>query len=446
MRVRHRIPSIFNLSMVDLLCCALGCVILLWLVNLRNARHHEEEASKQQEELTARLRSASGEREEAYGQLVVLAGRLAELEEDRAALKRQLALQRQMTDDLEAKYLAATSRGSDLEEKVRAGLRLDAGRRAALAELENKLKAAGITQADLLEKLKAGNTRLLTMDADLARARRRLLDDEARVHSLEKDLGSRGDELGKIKGRLAVVEAEKDALESRVGDLRTGMREARAEAVRLRTAAENRFAGITLTGKRVVFLVDMSGSMDSVDEKTPAPTKWPEVRNTVARLMRSLPELEKFQVIVFAEKASFLLGSDDEWLEYEARTSPDRAVEALAKIKPDGGTNMSAAMELAFRFRATGLDTVYLLSDGLPNDGDGLPSNPGRVLTEADKTDILSKYIRNKLRTTWNTPRPGEKQVRINAIGFFYESPEVGAFLWALARENDGSFVGMSKP
>jgi hypothetical protein len=36
--------------------------------------------------------------------------------------------------------------------------------------------------------------------------------------------------------------------------------------------------------------------------------------------------------------------------------------------------------------------------------------------------------------------------VRINTIGFFYESPDLGAFLWALARENEGSFVGMSKP
>ena len=35
-------------------------------------------------------------------------------------------------------------------------------------------------------------------------------------------------------------------------------------------AAENRFEGIALTGRRVVFLVDMSGSMELVDEKTPA--------------------------------------------------------------------------------------------------------------------------------------------------------------------------------
>ena len=37
-------------------------------------------------------------------------------------------------------------------------------------------------------------------------------------------------------------------------------------------------------------------------------------------------------------------------------------------------------------------------------------------------------------------------RVRINSVGFIFESPEVGAFLWALSRDNDGSFVGMSKP
>ena len=34
----------------------------------------------------------------------------------------------------------------------------------------------------------------------------------------------------------------------------------------------------------------------------------------------------------------------------------------------------------------------------------------------------------------------------LRAIGYFFESPEVGAFLWAPARENGGSFVGMSRP
>jgi hypothetical protein len=42
MRIRHRIPSVFSLSMVDVMCCALGCVILLWLLNLKKAKENEE--------------------------------------------------------------------------------------------------------------------------------------------------------------------------------------------------------------------------------------------------------------------------------------------------------------------------------------------------------------------------------------------------------------------
>jgi hypothetical protein len=186
--------------------------------------------------------------------------------------------------------------------------------------------------------------------------------------------------------------------------------------------------------------------MDLVDENTPAPTKWADVRATVARLMRSLPSLEKFQVIVFAEKAEFLFNDSGAWIDYDARTSPDRVLKALATVKPDGGTNMYAALQAAFRLRAQGLDTIYLLSDGLPNQGEGLNPLVSGMLKEVERSDMLARHIRKMLKTDWNRPLPKQERVRINTIGFFYESPDVGAFLWALARENDGSFVGMSKP
>ena len=65
---------------------------------------------------------------------------------------------------------------------------------------------------------------------------------------------------------------------------------------------------------------------------------------------------------------------------------------------------------------------------------------------ETERSEILARYIRDLLRRDWNKPITGKSRVRINTVGFFFESPEVGAFLWALSRENDGSFVGMSKP
>ena len=32
MRIRHRVPSVFNIALVDMLCCLLGCFILLTLL------------------------------------------------------------------------------------------------------------------------------------------------------------------------------------------------------------------------------------------------------------------------------------------------------------------------------------------------------------------------------------------------------------------------------
>src|SRR4051812_3096519 len=62
MRTRHRIPSVFNLSMVDVLCCALGCVILLWLVNLREAKQKALQAGRSDEQVAALRRDLDGAR------------------------------------------------------------------------------------------------------------------------------------------------------------------------------------------------------------------------------------------------------------------------------------------------------------------------------------------------------------------------------------------------
>ncbi len=94
-----------------------------------------------------------------------------------------------------------------------------------------------------------------------------------------------------------------------------------AAAERERLAADNRFAGIQLTGRRVVFLIDMSGSMEYVDEKTLAPEKWSGVRETLGKIMRSLPELEKYQIICFSDKVTFLLGNVDAWLDFDRRSA-----------------------------------------------------------------------------------------------------------------------------
>jgi hypothetical protein len=460
MRVRHHIPSIFSLYMVDVFCCALGCVILLWLVKMYEADGLEQRAAAQSREAddklieyNARVGGLENEKKDLQKRLNGALAQAASSDEALAETRRRIS---GLTKDLEAsgrRLDTEKARAAGLADKVAAGESRVKDLRAALKTVEDR--ATDLTRA------------MAKRDQDLTESgkqRESLLADK---RALERDLEGRGKELLALREKEAdatkrVRELEKEVQTGRLAlaasgrDLEKVRGEKnllRAEADRIRAAADNRFAGITLTGRRVVFLVDMSGSMGYLDDKTEAPTKWLEVRNTVAKVMRSLPDLEQYQVIVFARDAKFLLPGKG-WLKYDPKASADGVVKSLAALKPTGGTDMYAALDAAFRLRVDELDTIYLLSDGLPNYGPGLTAEQERTLKRdsVERGELLGRYIRNKLKTEWNREvrdkwgRVVRPRVRINAVGFFYESPDVGAFLWALARENDGSFVGMSKP
>jgi hypothetical protein len=449
--MRHKTPSIFNLSMVDVLCCALGCVILLWLLNLRVAREKTLQASessqqldltKSDRDLLSKLREEDRQRlTERDQEIGILYDELQRQDDDLKATSRRLSdtLEKLHTTEDQVKALAsvadkvptlesdAKKRDKDLADARKAMVSLDATKTTLAKDLEAREKALAETLAKLKEREKALDTALESLDKG------------------DKDALALRDKLALLE-KESTERAKELTIASRIVDnLRDEKKKLGTDVDKLRAAAENRFEGIALTGRRVVFLVDMSGSMELVDENTEAPHKWKGVRDTVARILKSLPDLEKFQVIVFSDKTRFLLGNS-EWIDFDGKPSVDRVSSALAEIKPKGGTNMYAAFDATFRFRAGGLDTIYLLSDGLPNQGEGATPEQVRTLKETDLGEILGKVIRKKLKNDWNKDLKDKPRVRINAVGFFYESPDVGAFLWALARENDGSFVGMSKP
>ncbi len=480
MATRHRIPTIFNLSMVDVLCCALGCVILLWLLNLREAKQQTEAAghsSQMLAESEQRLRDVAGRLRQTTNERERLARLVGDTEKDRDALRERLAAARTHLTDLDKTLATLRQQYADTQDrlarKVRehdslakelAAVRKRAGEVEMLVrEKEAQVNTAARTADSLRERLVDLDVRLkkASAQADLVPGlREQLAKAEASRSTLQKDVetrrreladtGKKLQEMGDVRSRL---EQEVAALTRQLGEanrsaaaLRDDKRALTEQVSRARADAENRFAGIALTGKRVVFLVDMSGSMELVDDNTPAPEKWVGVRQTLAKVMKSLPDLEKFQVILFSNQVSYPLGKAGQWLDFDRVTSTGRVAEALARIRPRGNTDMYAGFEAAFRYRPQGLDTVYVLSDGLPNIGAGLAPEAARRLTETERSEILSKYVRRILKEQWNRAQPGRPRVRINTIGFFYESPDVGAFLWALARENDGSFVGMSKP
>ena len=83
---RHKVPIVFTLYMVDVLCCALGCVILLWFLKIHEAKQRSLEATRREKaaaETGAMLDRTRATLEETQGRLYS-AQQLAEsLEKDR---------------------------------------------------------------------------------------------------------------------------------------------------------------------------------------------------------------------------------------------------------------------------------------------------------------------------------------------------------------------------
>src|SRR5271165_4509700 len=62
MKARHRIPAVFSIYMVDVLCCALGCVILLWQLYHQESAEQtakNEEIRKENEAILQKLSQAN---------------------------------------------------------------------------------------------------------------------------------------------------------------------------------------------------------------------------------------------------------------------------------------------------------------------------------------------------------------------------------------------------
>ena len=475
MRRRHKPPALVSMWMLDVFCCALGCVILLWILEsvqsqerstkirntLRALEASQGDLSANRYLLDATRKQFNAEIEDLRGQLAAMLAEkdakelaLVKANAEKADTKKALAIATVDLDELKKKLgtsEVALSKSKRQVDDLELELTKADKSSADLAKQIELLKAKGV---DLQKLLRTKDETVLALETAKKTADERLSDLDAKYRNLQKESA----ELATARTMASDAEKDLNAARKTMADLKKQLDDSNASLIdlqgdkkkladkydKLRIDSESRFAGIAMTGKNVVFMIDVSGSMKLIDEKTPDLNKWPTVVETVGKVMRSVPDLDKFQVVLFSSSAKFAFGNG-EWQSYKGEASVKAVVDHLKDASVGSDTNLYSAFEQAFKLKDHGLDTIYLFSDGLPTSGPGLTPQEDKTFNDSQRVEALSKFVRSSLRTSWNAKGDG-KRVKINSVGFFYESPEVGAFLWGLSRENDGSFVGMSKP
>jgi len=198
------------------------------------------------------------------------------------------------------------------------------------------------------------------------------------------------------------------------------------------------YYGIRLVTNRVVFVLDLSGSMrDPVESSeellrrlppedrprlgTELKTKMDLARSQLARALEALPEDTVFSLVFFSD-SPFVWERN---LVPATAENKKRALQRVISSGPAGGTNLHDALRAALELGGEdpldhfiqGPDTIFLLSDGNPSRG------------EIRDTRRLRSWFRDE-----NRPR----RIRVNTIGVGRQS---AAFLKGLAEDSGGEFV-----
>jgi hypothetical protein len=173
------------------------------------------------------------------------------------------------------------------------------------------------------------------------------------------------------------------------------------------------YYGIPTLSKRIVYVLDVSGSMEleiggkgvaTPKEGEEEQARGPKVeiaKNELKNAIRKLPDDACFNIVVFNHKVRT-------WQEKMVQAKQDTKNDAykfIRDLKASGSTWTYGALKEAFRFAgigaadpnyASGVDTIFLLSDGAPTD-QSMPTSklmdPEIVLGAVREWNALSKIV-----------------------------------------------------
>lgn len=180
-------------------------------------------------------------------------------------------------------------------------------------------------------------------------------------------------------------------------------------------ATVSSFFDIPLVSTKVIFVMDISGSMSAEvgtisrgARRSKGPnTRIEEAKRQLSRVVTDLPKEAVFNLIYFESRVHSLAKKSKK----ATKKSKAAALKSVAQLKATGGTNIHDALKLAFEDQ--GIDTIYLLSDGSPSAGK--ITDPNALATEVAR---------------WNQTR----RIRIHTISIGSKS----RFMERLAKESGG--------
>ncbi len=265
--------------------------------------------------------------------------------------------------------------------------------------------------AVLLREVVEADGRVETLKSELARG-------TASLAAIRAELRRRLEETAGVERALAAAAGEREAVLGRVEDLRavrraTDTRRRKADDIGRR---DDEVGGIPVDRDHVVFVVDTSGSMQTI---------WPRVTREIENVVRIHPRLKGFQILN-DNGVPLMAGYRNRWIP-DTRTTREHVLRQFRTWAIASNSSPVEGLELALRryVRGTPSVSIYIFGD----DYTGSSYDPVLRTLDALNAD----------------PATGAPRARVHAIGFV--SPRtLGRFeilMREVARRNDGTFIAL---
>lgn len=209
---------------------------------------------------------------------------------------------------------------------------------------------------------------------------------------------------------------------------------------------QNYITGLKVEGEQIGILVDKSASMMGTnlvdvlaklslsDQQKAATPKWIRTRRVALWLLARLPQASKITLVTFSDDAKRLGRRDVSTASVGG--SLDAIAQDLGAVVPDGGTNLQVGLAALFEANPKITD-VYLITDGLPTLGEGLPLTCRNFISSKKS---ISSDCRQRLfvETVGRAP----KGVRYNIILLPIDGdPFAPSMYWDWSRVTGGTFL-----
>jgi hypothetical protein len=310
---------------------------------------------------------------------------------------------------------------------------------AAAAALEQQV-------ADAAEQLAAARRRkdapAVPVASEISRLERLIAELQERALKQDETSLARRDSVEQLKADIQRLQEANARLAE------TEPRPASGDRSRAFVGKGNRqyLTGMRMGGKRVLILVDASTSMLGrtytqvvgfralPDARKRAAPKWRQAVDSVDWLATRIEPGTQFQIYTFGESVqSVVPGTAGEWLDTGEGEGLDRAVAALRQVVPAGGTSLAIAFRAARELKPAP-DNIFLLTDGLPTQGDSAPAEPEGV-PAVKRRAFFDRAVREL------PPR-----VPVNVLLYPMDGdPDAAVLYWGLALRTRGSMMTPSR-